>query len=169
MVIGVSTRSPARQVTSFEEFFDAERSRLFRALVLVTRNAHEAEELMQDAFLKVWEKWERVGALEDPTGYLYRTAMNGSRSAYRRAVLALRHTILPAAATDPYEEVEARDEALRSLARLTPRQRSAVVVTQLLGYGFDEAARILGIRPGTVRVLLSQARAALEAEGSLHD
>jgi RNA polymerase sigma-70 factor (ECF subfamily) len=62
---------------------------------------------------------------------------------------------------DPYEEVAQRDEVLRELARLTPRQRAAVVVTELLGYPSDEAAVMLGVRPGTVRTLTSQARSAL--------
>jgi DNA-directed RNA polymerase specialized sigma24 family protein len=55
-----------------------------------------------------------------------------------------------------------RDEAVRSLAALTPRQRAAVVVTELLGYSTEEAGAILSIRPGTVRMLISQARAALQ-------
>ena len=55
---------------SFEAFYDAESRTLFRRLWLVTGNRAEAEELMQDAFLKVWERWEQVGAMEDPVGYL---------------------------------------------------------------------------------------------------
>ena len=54
------------------------RSGQFAALWLVTRNSHEAEEIMQDAFLKLWERWDRVNQMDDPTGYLYRTAMTAS-------------------------------------------------------------------------------------------
>jgi len=43
---------------SFEAFFEAEHERLFRALYLVTGNAQEAEELMQDALVAVWERWD---------------------------------------------------------------------------------------------------------------
>jgi RNA polymerase sigma-70 factor, ECF subfamily len=43
-------------------------------------NRAEAEELAQDAFLKVWERWDRVADIEEPVGYLYRTAMNLSAS-----------------------------------------------------------------------------------------
>ena len=39
---------------------------------------------MQDAFLSVWERWDRVGEMDDPLGYLYRTAMNLFRKRYRR-------------------------------------------------------------------------------------
>ena len=73
---------------TFEAFYQAEARTLFRRLWLVTANRAEAEELMQDAFLKVWERWDHVSAMDDPVGYLYRTAMNLFRKRYRRATLA---------------------------------------------------------------------------------
>ena len=109
----------------------------------------------------MWERWDRVAHVEDPVGYLFRTAMNLHRSALRRALTAARRSLRPPAEHDPFEQVVSRDEAVRSLAALTTRQRAAVVVTELLGYGSEEAGAILGIRPGTVRTLVSQARAAL--------
>ena len=48
---------------------------------------------MQDAFLTVWERWDRVGGMDDPVGYLYRTAMNLFRKRYRRAMLSVRRTV----------------------------------------------------------------------------
>jgi Sigma-70 region 2 len=65
---------------AFETFFETEARTLFRRLCIVTGNSAEAEEVVQDAFLALWERWDRVGRLEDPTGYLYRTAMNVSAS-----------------------------------------------------------------------------------------
>lgn len=147
----------------FEEFFEAERGRLFRALLLVTHNSAEAEDLMQEAFVRVWERWDRVEHLEDPVGYLFKTAMNLHRSALRRALTAAKRSLRPPVGRDPFDEVAAHDEAVRWLAMLTPRQRAAVVVTELLGYSSEEASAILGIRSGTVRTLTSQARAALIA------
>ena len=147
----------------FEAFFRAERSRLFGSMLLITGSTHEADEVVQEAFFKVWERWDRVGGMENPTGYLYRTALNAQRSAYRRAVRAAKRTISPAPPEDPFTVVVARDEVLGALATMTPRQRTAVVLTELHGYDTDEAARAMGIRPGTVRVLVSKARAALRA------
>ena len=54
---------------AFETFFETEARTLFRRLCIVTGNAAEAEEVVQDAFLALWERWDRVGGLEDPTGY----------------------------------------------------------------------------------------------------
>lgn len=157
---------PAREeAPSFEAFFERERPRLFRALLMLTHNGHEADEILQDAFCKLWERWAVVGAMADPTGYLYRTAMNGYRSGLRRAVRAGKLTWHLVPAQDPFEEVATRDEAYRALARLTRRRRSAIVLVDLLGFDSEEAGRILGIRAGTVRRLVSQARATLAAGG----
>ena len=81
----------------FESFFADHRDRLFGALWLVTRDRHEAEDLAQEAFLKVWERWDRVGAMDDPTGYLFRTGMNLFRNRRRRALLAVRRAVHPGA------------------------------------------------------------------------
>jgi RNA polymerase sigma factor (sigma-70 family) len=159
---------PIEAPLAFEEFFDSERPLLFRALLLVTHDAGEAEEILQDSFCKVWERWESVRSMESPTGYLYRTAMNAHRSSYRRAVRAAKRAVSPPQTHDPFEEIAARDEALRALAKLTPRQRAAVVVTELLGYSTEEASRIMQVRPGTVRTLVSQARHALMPEETSH-
>ena len=160
---------PAVVPLAFEEFFLDERGRLFRALLLVTHDAAEAEDLMQEAFVRVWERWDRVAGVEDPVGYLFRTAMNLYRSALRRALLAAKRSLRPSAARDPFDQVAAVDEAVRALAVLTPRQRAAVVVTELLGFSSEEAGTILGIRPGTVRALTSQARTALHTSKESDD
>jgi RNA polymerase sigma-70 factor (ECF subfamily) len=124
---------------------------------------------MQEAFVRVWERWDRVAGVEDPVGYLFRTAMNLHRSALRRALLAAKRSLRPSAARDPFDQVAAVDEAVRALAVLTPRQRAAVVVTELLGFSSEEAGTILGIRPGTVRALTSQARTALHTSKESDD
>lgn len=145
----------------FEEFFEAERSRLFRALVLITYDVAEAEDLTQEAFVRVLERWDRIAQTDDPVAYLFRTAMNLHRSALRRAIIAAKRSFRPSTGADPFDAVEAFDEAVRALAVLTPRQRAALVVTELLGFNSEEAGAILGVRPGTVRVLTSRARSIL--------
>jgi RNA polymerase sigma-70 factor (ECF subfamily) len=153
---------PIDLTSGFEPFFEEHRPGLFRALVVLTGDPSEAEELMQEAFFRVWERWGRVRDLENPAGYLHRTAVNLFRSRYRRArYVAKRRLHLASEVVDPLAQVEHRDSALRALSRLTPRQRAAVVTTVLLGYDVSEAAALLGIRPGTVRTLVSQARERL--------
>ena len=148
---------------SFEEFFEREKAGLYGALCLVTHDRHEAEDLTQDAFVRVFEHWDRVGAMTDPRGYLYRTAMNAFRSRYRRAVLATKRTIRVSSADDAIAEVDGRDATVAALSTLSPRQRAAVVLTDLLGYPSEEAAKMLGIRASTLRMHASRAHSALKA------
>ncbi len=153
-------------MSSFEDFFAEHRSRLFGALTVMTGNRAEAEEILQDAFLKVWERWERVAVMEDPVGFLYRTAMNLFRKRVRRAAVAIRKAAHLLPREDELAGVETRDEAVRLLQRLTPRERAALVVTAYLGYSSEEAGELLGIQATTVRVLTNRARATLRgAEG----
>jgi RNA polymerase sigma factor (sigma-70 family) len=149
---------------TFDAFFDEESGTLFRRMWLVTRHRQEAEEIMQDAFLAVFERWDRVSAMEDPTGYLYRTAFNLWHKRLRRAARAVRGILGPLAPTDEFEAAEARTVLGDALAELAPRQRAAIVLTEILGYTSEEAGSILGIRAVTARVLASQARAALRKE-----
>jgi len=143
----------------FEDFFAEHRSGLFGALWLVSRDRHEAEELTQDAFVKVWERWDRVRELEDPQGYLYRTGMNLFRNRRRRAGLALRRAFrLAPAPDDQMQTVDDRDAIVRALGRLTPAQRAALVLMDLVGFTSEEAGRALGVRPSTVRVLAARGR-----------
>jgi RNA polymerase sigma-70 factor (ECF subfamily) len=146
----------------FESFYEAERDGLFGALVLITGNRHEAEEIAQDAFLALWERWDRVAGLDDPTGYLYRTAMNGFRKRRRRAALAVRKALHLIPQEDLFAQADARQVVSQALAGITRRQRAALVLTELLGFTSEEAARAMGIRPVTVRVLASQGRAAMK-------
>jgi DNA-directed RNA polymerase specialized sigma24 family protein len=70
--------------------------------------------------------------------------------------------ILPTAATrDPFDDVNVREDVRRMLRGISPRQRSAIVLTEILGYSSEQAAHIMNIQPTTVRVLASQGRAAL--------
>jgi RNA polymerase sigma-70 factor (ECF subfamily) len=156
-------RAPRAMSTEddFEKFFETESPSLFRRLCLVTGNRHEAEEVMQDAFLKLFERWERVSGLDDPSGYLYRTAFNLFRKRSRRAAMAIRRTLRLAPNVDEFAEADARHVVAQALSKLTSRQRAALVLTELLGYSSEAAGRMLGVRAVTVRALASQGRLAM--------
>ncbi len=119
---------------------------------------------MQDAFVRVWERWDKVGRLEAPTGYLYRAAMNLVRSRYRRASLALRRTVGLAPRNDDLAAVEDRVVVARALRALTPSRRAAVVLISMFGLPSEEAGRILDMKPSAVRTLAARARASMRDE-----
>jgi RNA polymerase sigma-70 factor, ECF subfamily len=147
----------------FDVFFREQQPRLFASMVLVTGSRQDADELSQEAFVRVLERWDRVGAMEDPVGFLFRTAMNLFRSRYRREQIARRLRVVPPHEDDAFSTIDDRDVLIRALRELTPRQRAAVVLTTVLGYPSDEAGRMLGISDSTVRVLAGRARAILKA------
>src|SRR4029453_14024898 len=122
----------ADEARSFEDFFRSEKEALYRTLCFVTRNRHEAEELTQDAFVRVLERWERVSLLDDPRALLYRAAVNAFRSRYRRALLAAKRTLGAIPSDDAIAAVDDRDLAVRALAPLPPGHGAAVVLIERL-------------------------------------
>src|SRR5438067_12774613 len=113
----IRTASPGRTpdgqaletAASFEAFYLANRVRLFRALLVVTRDVLLAEEVSQEAFARIWERWGKVCRTDDPVGYLFRTALNGWFQIHRRAVRAARRVAIPHQGIDPLHTVEAPD------------------------------------------------------------
>ena len=148
---------------TFEEFFETERARLLRVMSMVTGRRAEAEDIVQDAFLQVWERWDRVRSMEDPVAYLNRVAINGFRSRGRRALVAIRKVARPAPEPDVFEAVDAQDVMMRALAALSPRQRAAIVLTELWDFTPEQAGRLLGVKASTVRALTFQGRSALKS------
>jgi RNA polymerase sigma factor (sigma-70 family) len=157
---GRKREAPTRP-PSFEELFLDVHDRLYRALYFITGSSADAEELMQDAFLKLWERWDRRDTIDDPVAYLFRVALNGVRMRVRHARMAARKIAPTAGARDAFDDVNVAEDVRRMLRGISPRQRTAIVLTEIFGYSSEQAARIMGIKPTTVRVLASQGRAAL--------
>jgi RNA polymerase sigma factor (sigma-70 family) len=157
------------EARTFEAFYQAEARTLFRRLWLVTGNRAEAEELMQDAFLSVWQRWGDVREMDDPVGYLYRTAMNLFRKRYRRATLAVRRTVGLASSSDDFADADDRETVRHVLAALPPRPRAALVLTELLGFTTKEAGDALGVTDATIRSLTRHGRDAFRKVMEVED
>lgn len=162
-VVRAGNRGADLEAQEFESFFRQHERALFGTLCLVSGDPREAEELMQEAFLKVWEARQRGRRIDDPAAYLYRTAFNLFRSRLRRLMRAARHTVIRNSPADAFAEIDERVDLLEALRALTPRQRAAVVLVDLLDVPSEEAGAILGVKAVTVRTLAFQARHALRA------
>lgn len=167
---GEIVRLPAERVDTrahFDAFVQDEHERLFKALYFVTGSREDAEDLSQDAFLRLWERWDQIDRIADPTAYLFRVALNGFRMQRRRAATALRKRVHPFQnERDEFLEAEMRADVRALLASLSSRQRAALLLVDLLGYPSEQAASILRVRPSTVRSLVSQGRTTLRTEGA---
>ena len=128
---------------------------LYRAALAILGDPQEAEDAVQDAFLKLLEKAPED--LEQPGAWLMRVLINGCKSRLRlgwRRVGPLTDT-LPA----PREEERAE---LEELYALPPEDRAVIHLHYYQGYSTGEIAAMLGQRPGTVRSRLSRARGRLK-------
>jgi RNA polymerase sigma-70 factor (ECF subfamily) len=153
----------ARPGESFEEFFEATYERLLRTLFLVAGNRQEAEDAAQEAFVRVYERWESVRGRPNPAGYTYRVALNVHRSRLRRVRAAARRVWIDSQ-PDEITAADDRDEVDRALAKLPRGHREALVLVEWLGMSDEEAGRVLGVAPVTVRVRLSRARQRMRTE-----
>lgn len=159
------------QELDFEVFFETEYERLLRSAYLLCRDRAEAEDLAQEAMVRVLERWDRVRAAGSPTAYLYRVALNLHRSAWRRALVAVRNRQPDALPPSEPEATVVRRQQIESLLRSLPAtQREALLLVEWVGLTAEEAGRVLGIEPESVRGRLHRARLALrERFGGIDD
>lgn len=145
----------------FEELCDSTYERVENAAFLILGDRDEARDVAQETFARAFAHWSRVRAMDDPEWWLYRVAVNLSLS-WRR--LALRR-VLRQPPDHAQEPVESSDPTLTyALRRLTPAQRTAVVLRFYLDLSIDSTAETLGKSPGTVRALTSQGIARLRED-----
>jgi RNA polymerase sigma-70 factor (ECF subfamily) len=143
---------------SFEDLFADEYPRLVRALYLMCGSVAEAEDLGQEALVRAFERWDRVGRMDSPIGYVYRIAMNLHRRRMRREKFL--RIKLPASEPEEATAVETRSDVMRAMATLPHDLRAALVLSELLGMNSEEAGRAMGIKPGSARARLHRARRA---------
>lgn len=159
---GVATgdvvRSAAAAAPSFERFYAEERNRLVAAVSHAIGDVDLATEAIDEAFVRAYERWAHLDHSR-AAGWVYRVAINWSRSVFRRRRLARRHTETP----QPHELGMVEPAVHEALTELDVKHRSVVVCRHLLGWSVDETADALGIRPGTVKSRLSRANDRLRA------
>jgi len=146
---------------SFVTFYAEARDGLVRALALTLGDVHLAAEAADEAMVRAYQRWERVGAYDNPAGWVYRVGLNWATSVLRRVRRAPRpHAERDATDVDPVAEPSVRD----ALARLNVAQRSVVICRFYLGLSEAETATALGTRPGTVKSRLHRALRILQSD-----
>ncbi|MGX2997929.1 SigE family RNA polymerase sigma factor [Streptomyces sp. JNUCC 64] len=144
----------AEQEKDFRAFVASRSSALLRTAVLLTGgDRHAAEDLLQSALLKVVGRWHRI---TDHEAYvrrvLYRQQVDRWRLKWPRRELTVAEPPDAAAQTgDAHDTAELRIVLLAALARLTPRQRTVLVLRYLEDLPEAEVADALGCSVGTVR------------------
>jgi RNA polymerase sigma-70 factor (sigma-E family) len=149
------------QQGSFDTYVKQRGQALFRIAYLLTGDHHHAQDLVQQALLKVVGRWRRLAADGDPDPYVRRVLYTEHVGRWRRSKRSVSesgsvHTepLIADAADDVVASIVIR----QALARLAPRQRAVIVLRYFEDLTEAQTAEVLGIRVGTVK---SQARDAL--------
>src|SRR5713101_220317 len=158
---------------SLERLLDERGHRLMCAAVALTGNRVDGEDLLQAALERVLRNWRRV---DDPEGYLRRTMYNLAADGWRRRVrwrdrlALLRAQARAAPGGDQVAVVDLRDQLVRLLHQLPPRQRAVIVLRYWEQRTETEAAALLGCSEGTVKSAASRGLQRLrELSGPWHE
>lgn len=138
----------------FDGLFALELEPMVRLAIGLVDTRERAEEIVQDAFEKTLIAWQRI---DEPGAYLRTAVVNGCRSELRRRRVIRRH----AAANRSGGVVSEGTYLLDALSRLTPQRRIAVTLRFYADLPEVEIARVMNVRPGTVKSLVSRGLADL--------
>jgi RNA polymerase sigma-70 factor (sigma-E family) len=151
--------------TAVTALYSAHWRPLVRLAALLTGDASVAEEIVQDAFVALYRRWDRLGDPAAALGYVRVTVVNGSRSRVRHRFVEERNR--PPAAPDPAgpEEVAVRASedarVLAALRTLPRRQQEVLVLRYYADLSEAQTAHAMGISAGAVKSHTSRGMAAL--------
>jgi RNA polymerase sigma factor (sigma-70 family) len=151
---------------TIREFLATTYPRLVAGVALITGSRAAAEDAVQEALARAWERSERGEQIESLPAWVMRVAMNLSKSKLRRMRVEAKHRNAPTASegsVDPVEGSVSRIDVGRALADLPRRQRETTVLRYYVGLSVTEIARTLELHEGTVKTSLFRARKALAA------
>jgi RNA polymerase sigma-70 factor (ECF subfamily) len=156
--VGIVREGELVFVESFDAWYLREHDRMIATLVLTTGELDLAVEGVDEACSRALERWNRVGVMDSPSGWVYRVAINHARRVARRRTMeqsVFRREVstpdLPAPASELWELV----------AALSERQRQVVMLRHVAELKQSEIGTVLGISRGTVSSTLHDAHQRL--------
>lgn len=148
----------------FDEFYRDTSRRLMRYAYGLTGDPGEAQDLVQEAYARAWQRWRRVSGYEDPEAWLRLVVNRLSTDRWRRLFVRRTH----AAAEPPGRPVPPPTDdvilLVRAMRTLPAAHRRALALHYLLDRSIAEIAAETGSSIGTVKSWLSRGRAGLAAE-----
>lgn len=149
-----------RDAQDLRDLYVASYSRLVGVVGAVCGDRDEAEEAVQEAFVRLVGSWSKVSRYDDPEGWIRKVALRQVSNRRRKALNGLKAALRHGPPPDVPEPTAAEVDAERALAAL-PEQQRAVVVLHRLGLDTAAIADVLGVPSGTVKSRLARARVAL--------
>lgn len=146
--------------TCYRELFP----RVARTAALVARDPQLGPDLAQEAFARLYERWDRMASPEHARNFAFRVAVNLARSHLRRRVAVPFGLSGPERSTpDPTASSADWLTVAEALEELSPKQRAAVVLVDYADLDAAATGAVLGMAEATVRVHLLRGRRALRA------
>lgn len=154
---------------TWQELVRDHSAQVYRLAYRLTGNPHDAEDLTQDVFVRVFRSIQnfKPGTLE---GWMHRITTNlfldqaRRRQRIKMDALSVAPDHVWGAASSPediHNDAELDADVASALAALNPEQRVAVVLCDIEGLSYEEIAEVLDIKLGTVRSRIARGRAAL--------
>ncbi|MEY9859014.1 RNA polymerase sigma-70 factor (sigma-E family) [Catenulispora sp. GAS73] len=148
----------------YKRYVTARSHALWHTAFLMCGDAHQAEDVVQTALLKLYVAWHRVERAKNRDAYvrrvLVRCVIDEKRRGWRREhVMAA----VPESGAGEGPDIGERDAALQALALLAPRQRATLVLRFWEDLSIEQTAELLGCSPGTVRSQTARGLATLRA------
>ncbi len=144
----------------FADFYADAHPRLVAAVTGFCGDPEVGREAADEAMVRAFERWDRVGRMESPTGWVMATAMNQARRVLRRRSrldALLRRSRPPVTQDGPAGEV------WQMVGELPERQRQALVLRHIADLTEPDIAAAMGVTRGTVSSTLRAAHAALRS------
>jgi len=164
----LARRAAAGQADAWDELIETYGSRLYNLAYHFAGSAHEAEDLTQEIFLRLYQNLHRYTGEAPLAAWALRLSRNLCIDHYRRSRREPRSTVLPdeilaqmPAADDVQEEAERREEiqaVYGALAELAEESAEVVLLRDLQGWTMEEIASYLGVPLGTIKSRLHRAR-----------
>jgi RNA polymerase sigma-70 factor, ECF subfamily len=156
---GVATVAQPNLRAEFGASLEANYPRLVSQLCMITLSPAEAQDLVQEAYARAWQRWSDIRELRDPTDWVRQMAVRGSTRRWRRMLSRLgiggrRSTETPS--DDPQHAA-----VLQALAQMPSYRRRALVLGDVAQLPITEVAEIEGIAPGVAEARLTHARREL--------
>jgi RNA polymerase sigma-70 factor, ECF subfamily len=150
-----------RARAEFEELYRHAYPLVVAAVTLLTGSRTIAEDAVQEAFARAWNRWERLAGYDAPLAWVRRVAMNIAVSRWRSLRREHRLTVPASEGAARLDRAADWVDLQAALLRLPTRQRRAVVLSAVVGLSTDEIAAEMSVAPATVRSWLSRTRRAL--------
>lgn len=142
--------------------------RMYHAAWRLTGNAQEAEDLVQEAMLRLWTKRDSLPAMDNPAAYactlISRLFIDQRRTTHLKMAGKTPEDLYLAAPESPERQLEAKDVAakvMQRISQLPPDQQQVITLRDIDDLSYREIAAQTGLSEGNIRVILSRARKAV--------